>query len=633
MNSPRLIADIGGTFARFALVSDKGRFEQAASLRCAEHVDFHAAVTAYLGQAGNPAVRHAAIAIANPVSGDAVRMTNYHWQFSIEQMRERLKLDTLLVVNDFTALAMALPRLTTHERRQVGGGVAQARSVVGLLGSGSGLGVSGLIPADDGWISLGSEGGHTSFSPRDERELAILQYAWREHAHVSFERLLSGPGLALIHAALADRAGRPLPRDAALRAPEITRRALAGEDPVCSEALDAFCAMLGTAAGNLAVTLGAMGGIYIGGGIVPRLGEYFDRSGFRARFEDRGRFSEYLAKVPTFVITAEQATFTGVWAILEAQLAKFGISAPSAILDQVRRSINDLSPAERRVAEHVLAHARSVLGDPIAEIAKAAAVSQPTVIRFCRSLGCDGLSDFKLRMASALSGTMPLAHTQVTGNDSMLELGAKVLGNTASAILQVRDHLNREAIDRAIDLLLSAGRIEFYAVGHSVVVAADAQLKFLRFGISTATYTDSRVQLLAAKVLRQGDVVVIVSSSGKVPELLSVADIAHERGATVVAITAGSSPLARKADVPLIVDHLEDVDTQMPMISRILHLLVIDILAVGVAMRRSGDAPKSALGGEAGAALDEESMADVEDARRRALSGPVSLAKLSTHSH
>jgi glucokinase len=112
-----------------------------------------------------------------------------------------------------------------------------------------------------------------------------------------------------------------------------------------------------------------------------------------------------------------------------------------------------------------------------------------------------------------------------------------------------------------------------------------------------------------------------------------VADIAHERGATVVAITAGSSPLARKADVPLIVDHLEDVDTQMPMISRILHLLVIDILAVGVAMRRSGDAPKSALGGEAGAALDEESMADVEDARRRALSGPVSLAKLSTHSH
>jgi glucokinase len=159
-------------------------------------------------------------------------------------------------------------------------------------------------------------------------------------------------------------------------------------------------------------------------------------------------------------------------------------------------------------------------------------------------------------------------------------------------------------------------------------VAADAQLKFLRFGISTAIYTDSRVQLLAAKVLRPGDVVVIVSSSGKIAELLTVADTAHERGATVLAITAGSSPLARKADVALIVDHVEDVDTQMPMISRILHLLVVDILAVGVAMRRHGPA----VADGSGAALDEESAADVQDARQRVVSGPVSLAKLTTHS-
>ena len=632
--SPRLIADIGGSFARFALSSQRGRFDHVASLRCADHESFHAAVTAYLAGVGNPSLQHAAIAIANPVSGDDVRMTNYHWQFSIEQMRERLGLDTLLVVNDFTALAMALPRLAPHERRQVGGGSARPRSVVGLLGSGTGLGVSGLIPADDGWISLGSEGGHTSFSPRDERELAILRFAWREHEHVSFERLLSGPGLELIHAALSERAGQPTTGQGRPRAPEITRRALAGTDVVCGEALDTFCAMLGTAAGNVAVTLGAMGGIYIGGGIVPRLGEYFDRSRFRARFEDRGRFSSYLAGVPTFVITAEQATFTGVAAILDARLAKFGVSESTAILDQVRRSLGDLSPAERRVADHVLARARSVLGDPIAAIAKASAVSQPTVIRFCRSLGCDGLSDFKLRLASALSGTMPVMHTQVTGDDSMLELGAKVLGNTASAILQVRDHLNREAIDRAIELLLGAGRIEFYAVGHSVVVAGDAQLKFLRFGISTAVYTDSRVQLLAAKVLRPGDVVVVISSSGKVPELLTVADTAKERGAMVVAITAGSSPLARKADVALIVDHVEDLDTQLPMISRILHLLVIDILAVGVAMRRPGERLGQPASGEAeaGAGLDEELAADVQATRRRALSGAVSLATLTTHS-
>ncbi len=618
---PRLIADIGGTFARFALVNEPGRFEQVASLRCADHEDFHAAVQAYLSQSQCGPVRHAAIAIANPVAGDAVRMTNYHWQFSIEEMRRRLALDTLLVVNDFTALAMALPRLAPADRRQIGGGTPRAHSVVGLLGSGSGLGMSGLIPAEQGWISLGSEGGHASFSPRDERELAILQFAWQHHPHVSFERLLSGPGLELIHAALTDRAGLRTP---ALRAPEITRLSLAGEDARCVEAVDVFCAMLGTAAGNLAVTLGAMGGVYIGGGIVPRLGTLFDRSRFRARFEDHGRHSVYLAPIPTYVITAEQATFVGVSAILEAQLAKRPAGSPSAILDQVKRSLGDLSAAEKRVAEHVLAHPRSVLGNPIVEIAKAAAVSQPTVIRFCRSLGCDGLSDFKLRLSSALSGTMPLAHTQVTGDDSMLELGAKVLSNTASAILQVRSHLNREAIDRAIELLIAAPRIEFHAVGHSVVVAQDAQLKFLRFGISTVAYTDSRVQLLAAKVLRAGDVVVIVSSSGKISELLQVADEAHARGAAVLAITAGSSPLARKADVALVVDHVEDVDTQMPMISRILHLLVIDILAVGVAMRRSGEA----VGGAPNPELDEGApRGRAARNRRRAVAGAADHAQ------
>ncbi|MBL8361479.1 MAG: glucokinase [Rubrivivax sp.] len=615
---PRLIADIGGTFARFALVSEPGRFDQVRSLRCADHEDFHAALRAYLSQVECGPVRHAAIAIANPVSGDAVRMTNYHWQFSIEEMRQRLRFDTLLVVNDFTALAMALPRLSPAERRQVGGGAPRANSVVGLLGSGSGLGVSGLIPAEQGWISLGSEGGHTSFSPRDERELAILQFAWQQHPHVSFERLLSAPGLELIHAALTDRAGLRAPP---LRAPEITRLALGGEDARCAEAVDVFCAILGTAAGNLAVTLGAMGGVYIGGSIVPRLGTLFDRSRFRARFEDHGRHSAYLGEIPTYVITAEQATFAGVAAILDAQLARLPGGAPSAILDQVGRSLTDLSAAERRVAEHVLAHPRSVLGNPIAEIAKAASVSQPTVIRFCRSLGCDGLSDFKLRLASALSATLPVTHTQVTGNDSALELGAKVLSNTASAILQLRSHLNSEAIDRAVALLLAAQRVEFHAVGHSVVVAEDAQLKFLRFGISTVAYTDARVQLLAARVLRPGDVVVVISSSGKVAELLQVADIARARGASVVAITAGSSPLARKADIVLVVDSTEDVDTQMPMISRILHLLLIDILAVSVTMRRTEAGPD-----EPDPALDEEPP-DPEKA-----GVPLSLARLTAHS-
>ncbi|MCY4744160.1 glucokinase [Pelomonas sp. UHG3] len=633
-DSPRLLADIGGTYARFALETGPGEFTQMASLRCADHADFHAAVRAYLSglswQDGAQQIAHAAIAIANPVEGDRVRMTNYHWQFSIDEMRQRLGLDTLVVVNDFTALAMALPRLAEVDVRQVGGGQARRPSVIGLLGAGTGLGVSGLIPAGEGWIALGTEGGHVNFGPRDAREMDILQFAWKhlDQDHVSYERLISGPGLELIYKALADRNG--VAGAEPLGAPAITQRALDDGDALCLETLEVFCGLLGTAAANLAVTLGSLGGIYIGGGIVPRLGEYFDRSPFRARFEDKGRFREYVSAIPTFVITAEHATFKGASAILENQLRHLQASPGSAILGQIRRARSELSPAELRVADLVLAQPRSVLNDPIAEIARAAGVSQPTVIRFCRSLGCEGLSDFKLRLASGLTGTVPVTHTQVNTNDSMLELGAKVLGNTASAILQVRSHLNRDTIDRATEMLLAAGRIEFFALGHYGVVAQDAQFKFLRFGMPCGAYTDPRLQLLAADVLREGDVAVAISSGGRLPELLQVVEKAQERGAKVVAITASQSPLARRADVALIVDHVEDIETHLPMVSRILHLLVIDILAVGVAMRRNPDSISALAVG-----ADEE---DAKPGRPGAttvapgVSAATPLARLTSHS-
>jgi glucokinase len=625
-DSPRLVADIGGTYARFTLETAPGVFERPATLRCADHADFHAAVSAYQQTLPTDRIAHAAVAIANPVEGDEVRMTNYHWQFSIEAMREKLGFDTLVVVNDFTALAMALPRLGLGDRRQVGSGLARERSVVGILGSGSGLGVSGLIPADDGWIALGTEGGHTSFSPRDERELAILHFAWKSLPHVSFERLLSGPGLELIYRALADYAGARAAKG--LSAPEITRRALAGSDAVCADTLDAFCAMLGTAAANLAVTLGALGGIYIGGGIVPRLGEYFDRSRFRQRFEDKGRFSAYLAQIPTWVITAENATFHGVSAILAAQLRNLSGAGASAILGQIQRARPNLSPAEKRVADHVLAHPRSVLNDPVAEIARASQVSQPTVIRFCRSLGCEGLSDFKLRLASGLTGTVPVTHTQVTRDDSVLELGTKVLGNTASSILQVRDHLNRDSIDRAIALLSAAKRVDCFAVGYYGAVAQDAQYKFLRLGVPSGTYTDPRVQALAAQVLGAGDVAFIVSPSGRKDELLAVADMARERGASVVAVTASQTPLARKADVALIVDHVEDVDLHLPMVSRVLHLLMVDIVTVGMAMQR-----QESLAPLAGSEMDELRAEPRARTVAPGVSAATPLANITSHSH
>jgi glucokinase len=318
----RLLADIGGTNARFALEFGPGRIELVEVLACGAHATVADALRAYLAlpqvlASGAGPIRHAAIAIANPVADDMVRMTNHHWTFSIEALRRECGFDTLVVENDFTALARALPHLAPDQKRQVGGGAARAHSPLGLIGAGTGLGVSGLIPSSGGYAVLRSEGGHATFSPANDDEVAILQYAWRELGHVSAERLLSGAGVELIYRALAGRTGRvPDP----LGAPEISRRALAGECLLCDQVLETFCGMLGTVAGNLAVTLGAQGGIYIGGGIVPRLGARFDASMFRQRFEAKGRFSDYLAQVPTWVITADHPAFLGVSAILAERI-------------------------------------------------------------------------------------------------------------------------------------------------------------------------------------------------------------------------------------------------------------------------------------------------------------------------
>ncbi len=321
--SPRLLADVGGTNARFALELAPGRIEHIHVLSGAAYATLADALKAYLAlpdvvAAAGLGVRHGAIAIANPVNGDYVKMTNHHWEFSIEALRLAVGFEVLVVANDFTALARSLPLLADDQKRQVGGGTPQAGAPLGLIGAGTGLGVSGLIPSASGWTALLSEGGHVSFPPMNPEEVAILQYAWTEFPHVSAERLLSGVGIELIYRALVAQRGHKEP---VLSAPEIARRALTGECPLCDDVIEHFCTMLGTIAGNLGVTLGATGGIYIGGGIVPRLGERFDRSGFRARFEEKGRFNKYLAAIPTYVITAEYPAFVGVSAILAERLA------------------------------------------------------------------------------------------------------------------------------------------------------------------------------------------------------------------------------------------------------------------------------------------------------------------------
>lgn len=319
-NVPKLIADIGGTNARFALESERGRFDAIQVLKCADYPTMSDAIRAYLHHpdavaAGADKVKMAGIAIANPITGDVVQMTNHHWSFSISAVEAEFRFSPLVVVNDFTALAMALPHLDDTQKYQVGSGTAQPNAAIGLLGAGTGLGVSGLIPLADGkhWVALDSEGGHTSFSPTNQREIDILQFALKKYAHVSSERFMSGSGLQLIYQALAARAGRS---DSDIDIPEITRRGLSGECTLCAETLATFCEMLGSMAANLAVTLGSKGGIYIGGGIVPRLGKFFDQSNFRKSFVNKGRFAQYLSAIPTFVITEPFPAFIGISAIL-----------------------------------------------------------------------------------------------------------------------------------------------------------------------------------------------------------------------------------------------------------------------------------------------------------------------------
>jgi len=580
-DGPRLLADIGATHARFALETAPGVLRQTAVLRCDAFSGIVPLLNAYLHAHGGERIAHAAFAMANPISGDLVRMTNRDWQFSTDEVRRTMGWSTLLIVNDFTALAMALPGLGANDVLQVGGGKPAPHAVAGVLGAGTGLGVSGVIPTADGFITLGSEGGHVNFAPADEREFAILQYAWREWPHVSNERILSGPGMELVYRALAERNGVQAQAPARTAA-EIVSCALEDNDTLCLEVLECFAGMLGGASANLAVTLGAFGGIFIGGGIVPRIAPWFATSPFRARFEAKGRFTDYLAQIPTYVIMTPNPALRGVSTILSEHLR--GRSGANTLMERVQHLQHELSPAEQRVAALVLEHPRKVLSEPIAEIARLADVSQPTVIRFCRSLGFQGLAEFKLKFAGSLTGSIPVRHSQVRMSDSTHDLSAKVIDNTVSAILKFRDGLDVHAIDRAIELLRRANKVEFYAMGNARVVALDGQHKFFRFRIPTTAHGDAHLFQLAAELLQPGDVVVAISTAGQAPELLAAVDAARAAGASVIAITSSKSALAKKASVCLAVDHTEDSTTFLSMISRILQLLLIDIMAVGISL-------------------------------------------------
>lgn len=313
----RLIGDIGATNARFALVGPGGRAARARVFAGEDFPTLEEAIRAYLAAEGVTADA-AALAVAAPVTGDAISLTNHPWSFSVAALKEHLGLGRLIVVNDFSANALAVPHLGAAERMPVGGGSAAPGAPVAVLGPGTGLGVSGLLPAGKRWIALSGEGGHATLAPSDARESEVLARMRRRFGHVSAERALSGPGLVNLYQTLAEIEGVPaMPYSPA----QITDRQIGETEPLCREAVDLFCALLGTEASNLALTLGARGGVFIAGGIVPRLGTRFAQSRFRARFEDKGRFASYVAAIPTYVMTAPIPAFLGLAAMLADERA------------------------------------------------------------------------------------------------------------------------------------------------------------------------------------------------------------------------------------------------------------------------------------------------------------------------
>ena len=315
-----LAADIGGTRARFALGQD-GALRDAAEFAVADFSDPVAALAAYLDACGRPVLQAAALAIAAPVGdGEEAVLTNGHWRFRRNALARELDLSIgrVRLVNDFHALAAALPTLGPDDTRPVGGVVAGAvvDAAMAVLGPGTGLGVAGLVPGRAGWEVVVGEGGHVTLAPDDARESAILDLARRQFGHVSAERLLSGTGLPLLHELAARVDGRPVILASEISTPDLVAAALAG-DADCRSTVDTFCAWLGSVAGNVALGFGARGGVFIGGGIVPRLGPMFDASGFRARFEAKGRLNGYLAAVPTRVILCPAPALRGAARLAE----------------------------------------------------------------------------------------------------------------------------------------------------------------------------------------------------------------------------------------------------------------------------------------------------------------------------
>jgi glucokinase len=311
-----LVADIGGTSIRIARVANaSGKLDYQREYRCADFSNVDTAIERYLRDTALSSPAHIALAVACAVTGDAIRFTNSPWRFSQANLKAHFGLRSLRVLNDFEALALSLPHLSPAELHPIGGGIAIERAPMAVIGPGTGLGVAAIVAGPgQSWLPICSEGGHMTLSPATEFETEVVRAAWKEREHISAEAFLSGTGLPILYRAVGRVRGESVRAD--IGAPEIGSLAMAGDDPLCSLTINTFCEMLGSMAGNIALLFCARGGVFIGGGIVPKILPLLVASGFRARFESKGRLAEYLAPIPTAVIVAEMPALAGLGAML-----------------------------------------------------------------------------------------------------------------------------------------------------------------------------------------------------------------------------------------------------------------------------------------------------------------------------
>ncbi|WP_030166520.1 glucokinase [Spirillospora albida] len=314
---PWLVADVGGTNARFALVDGPdGTPEHVASLPTRDHAGLADAAAAYLARHAGVRPSAACLAVAGPVSGGTYHLTNAGWPAgTADAVRERLRIPRLEILNDFEALALALPRLAPGDLIPVGPSAPTGGGTLAVVGPGTGLGVAGLVPTAAGWLALPGEGGQVDIPAATEREVEVMRLLRAERGAATAELLLSGDGLARIHRFLAVIDGVPAaePLDPA----RICSRL---DDPLCEEAVLMFCALLGSLAGNVALTLGARGGVYLGGGILPRIADVLCGSSFRARFEWKPPVEDYLRTIPTALIVHPGPALVGAAAHLTQTL-------------------------------------------------------------------------------------------------------------------------------------------------------------------------------------------------------------------------------------------------------------------------------------------------------------------------